>query len=120
MDAKERKRERDRVRMANIYRDFKQRRQALFDKRGNCCACCGTKDDVLQLHHVWYHPTESDYPTHARSMHVRLKRLKEAELRPERFALLCTVCHGLENVRKPYWHKPERILGGENEEGGTI
>lgn len=84
-----------RKRAARKYADFKLRRTMLFEKLGGKCSICSKKAvKGFNLHHVYYHPIESDYPTHSKSFSIRLKRLYEAEEYPERFQLLCPPCHG--------------------------
>ncbi len=57
----------------------------------------------FHLHHDSYHPEESNYPTHGKTMYIRLKRLAEAEKNPERFRLLDSTCHTLvESVRREH------------------
>ena len=79
-----------------LYAVYKEQRQALEEQFGNVCYLCNqSKRKCFHLHHRVYHPTESDYPRNSRSMHVRRKRLKEAQDHPERFSLLCPTCHKL-------------------------
>lgn len=86
----------DRKRSQKLYEEFKKRREAILVTLGNECYLCGKKAKKgFNLHHIEYHPVESNYPTHSKSMHVREKRLKEAENHPERFRLLCPKCHFL-------------------------
>lgn len=90
------RKEYDRVRARSIYEEFKNRRLVLFEKLGNKCFLCDKNAIVgFHLHHLNYHDTESNYPTHSKSMFIRLKRLKEAEENPCRFKLLCPSCHRL-------------------------
>ena len=78
------------------YADFQQRRAAVMLLFGGKCWLCEKPAETgFHLHHKEYHPTESDYPRHARTFWVRLKRLKEAEEHPERFCLLCDNDHKL-------------------------
>lgn len=60
---------------------------------GECYLCAKPAGRNFHLHHHEYHPTESDYPRSGRSLYIRLKRLSEAEIHPERFRLLCARCH---------------------------
>lgn len=100
----------DRERARKVYEDFKDRRATLLrDVFGGTCALCErAMEKGLHLHHVEYHPEDSNYPRHSRSMYVRLKRLVEAENHPERFTALCPTCHCLvESVK----HVPlDRLL----------
>ena len=86
----------DRERARRIYKEFQERRKILFRNLGNECYMCH-KEAIkgFHLHHVEYHEVESNYPTHSKSMYVRLKRLNEAENNPTRFRLLCPNCHQL-------------------------
>ncbi|SRR6266700_168296 len=86
------RKEYDRKRAEVAYADFKQRRKAIIVLLGGVCKICG-RDKSLHLHHVVYHPTESDYRKTSKDFWTRLKRLKEAEKHPERFELLCGGCH---------------------------
>lgn len=81
------------------YADYQVRRQRVYENLGNVCYLCSAeKRESFHLHHVVYHPLESNYPKHSNAMSVRLKRLKEAETNPERFVLLCPVCHGIVHI----------------------
>lgn len=82
----------NRKRAAEIYLDFRVRKDRINELLGGLCKACG-KTHKLALHHRIRHPVESNYPTHAKSMSVRIKRLAEAESHPERFILLCGSCH---------------------------
>lgn len=93
----------DKERAKQQYEKFQQRRADILVKLGNSCYLCDTEAQKgFHLHHIEYHSTESDYPRHSKSMHVRWKRLKEAENNPQRFKLLCPKCHrvlsGIENL----------------------
>lgn len=89
-------REYQRKRAEKLYADFCERRLKVFNLLGGKCFLC-EKPAVkgFHLHHVEYHPTESDYPRNSKSMVTRLKRLKEAEEHPERFCLLCPKHHSM-------------------------
>lgn len=94
MDLKFNKKEYDAERQRILYAEYQERRLALEEKFGNVCYLCKqSKRKNFHLHHRYYHPIESNYPRHSKSMNVRWKRLKEAEEHPERFALLCPTCH---------------------------
>jgi hypothetical protein len=86
------RKEYDRKRAETAYEDFKQRRASLIYLLGGVCKMC-SRDKHLHLHHVVYHPTESNYRRTSKDFWTRLKRLKEAEQHPERFELLCGGCH---------------------------
>jgi hypothetical protein len=93
-DEKAYQKEYQRKRAAKMYLDFSERRLKLFERLGNVCFICGKlAGKGFHLHHVEYHPVESDYPRDAKSMINRLRRLLEAEEHPERFALLCPYDH---------------------------
>ncbi len=96
------KKEYNRARQKKIYGGYQQRRVTLFKTLGDKCFICESKAyKGFNLHHDSYDPEESNYPTHARTMHVRLKRLAEAEKNPERFRLLDPTCHTLvESIRR--------------------
>lgn len=107
------RREYDKLRARKVYGDYKNRRKLLLEKLGYKCFLC-EKDapSNFHLHHLNYDNPESDYPRHARSMYIRLKRLSEAERFPERFSILCPRCHraleGLKPVIKN-WNKEKLI-----------
>lgn len=91
----EARREYNRQRAASLYEDYVTRRDALMLHFGDeCYLCAKAAGKHFHLHHVEYHPTESDYPRSGRSLYVRIKRLSEAEATPGRFRLLCAGCHG--------------------------
>ena len=84
----------DLERVAETYRLFKIRREAILERLGGKCFLCDAKAKKgYHLHHHEYHDVESDYPRNSKSFSVRLKRLKEAEVHPERFKVLCPTCH---------------------------
>lgn len=88
------KKEYDRKRAENVYKEFIIRRERVLELLGGECYLCGNKAvKGFHLHHKEYHPVESDYPRHSKSMYVRLKRVKEAEENPQRFSLLCPYHH---------------------------
>lgn len=90
------RKEYDRKHSADVYADYRKRKDALaLNTFGGCCYVCGKTEDFekFHLHHVYYHVTESAYPRHSKSMNIRLKRLKEAEVNSERFRLICPPCH---------------------------
>jgi hypothetical protein len=94
------RREYDRQRAQRVYADFKERKQRMIELLGGKCCICGVEHARFHLHHIIYHPTESNYPRHSKAMSVRLKRLLEAEQHPERFKLLCGKCHlAVEHVK---------------------
>lgn len=97
-EARARKRAYDRKRQAEGYIAYKERRAEYEHQRGDKCESCsrkrdGSKGTELHLHHIYYHPIESDYPRKGHG-HSRVKRLEEAIAHPERFVLLCMCCHG--------------------------
>lgn len=95
-DKKAYDREYQRQRAVRVYADFHKRRLELFKVFGNECYLCGRPAiKGFHLHHTEYHPVESNYKRDSRSMSTRIKRLKEAEAHPERFALLCPHDHRL-------------------------
>lgn len=95
------RKEYDRKRASEIYEDFKIRRIEVFKLFNNECFLCGKTAKVgFHLHHTEYHPVESNYPRHSKSMYVRLKRLNEAEKNPNRFVLLCPIHHKLIEIIK--------------------
>jgi hypothetical protein len=88
------KKEYDRLRAEKIYNDFKKRKVLIMEILGGKCFLCDKKAEKgFHLHHKEYHPIESNYPKNSKSMHVRLKRIIEAEKNPNRFSLLCPKCH---------------------------
>src|SRR5690349_18746479 len=84
----------DRERARELYSDFVARKKALAKAHfGKKCYTCGAiGDSGFHFHHIVYEQG-SAYPRHSKAMNVRLKRLKEAEMFPERFKLLCGRCH---------------------------
>lgn len=95
-DKKAYDREYQRKRAEKVYKNFHERRFKIFELLGNECQLCKEPAKKgFHLHHVEYHSIESNYPRNSKSMVTRLKRLKEAEEHPERFALLCNRCHSV-------------------------
>jgi hypothetical protein len=92
---KDKLKEYNRQRAETLYESYKARRQKLYELLGGCCYLCGALEGKwgLHLHHMEYHPTESDYPRDSSAMSTRLKRITEAENNLERFRLLCPQCH---------------------------
>lgn len=76
-----------------VYR--KRRHQVLSTLFAGRCFLCGATEgfESFQLHHVEYHPTESNYGRQSDSQATKVRRLKEAAQNPERFRLLCNTCH---------------------------
>jgi hypothetical protein len=97
------RKEYDKQRAKNLYSLFIARREKAVESFGKSCFLCkenGKRKD-FQFHHLWYHPIESNYDVHAKSMWIREKRLKEVEEHPERFVLLCGECHGtIEGIKR--------------------
>lgn len=94
MNTKWDRKEYDRLRAKKLYKEFQDRRKFLIENVfGNQCACCHKKNlKGFHLHHILY-DKNSQYPRHSKSMWIREKRLKEAELEPHKFKLLCGKCH---------------------------
>lgn len=93
---KECKREYDKSRASILYEKFKVTRLEVMLKISSCCEVCfKATERGFHLHHKEYHETESAYPKHSKAMNVRIKRVKEAEKNPERFAILCPRCHSV-------------------------
>ena len=88
------RREYDRVRRKQQYDDFRKRKDAIHQLLGGKCYLCSKKaTKSFHLHHIVYHPIESNYPKTSKCQFTRDKRLSEAETHPERFRLLCPGCH---------------------------
>jgi ssDNA-binding Zn-finger/Zn-ribbon topoisomerase 1 len=87
------RKEYDRKRAQKLYGAYQERRKQIYQTLGNQCACCHDVRVTYHLHHVSYHPEQSNYPKHAKSQWVREQRLREAESHPARFQLLCPRCH---------------------------
>lgn len=95
----------DRKHSKKKYAEFVERRTKLVEsgKIGTCCGMCKAKAErTFNFHHLWYHPTESDYPRNAKTQWTRWRRLMEAEQHPERFQLFCAKCHRKIEIKK-YW-----------------
>jgi hypothetical protein len=88
-----RRKEYNRKRAQDSYAVFKERRIRITALLGGKCKLCEVAKKGLHLHHVFYHPTESNYKRSSKSFWNRLRRLNEAEEHPERFQLLCEGCH---------------------------
>lgn len=89
------KKQYDALNQRKVYDRFKENRTKVYESLGGKCQVCGKVPRAFHLHHVIYHPIESNYPTHSKAMNIRIKRVNEALAHPERFALLCGRCHQL-------------------------
>ena len=88
--------ENDRKYSAKRYADFRERKDRLcLETLGGRCYVCQDEENAneFHLHHLEYMEEESEYERDSKSMHIRRKRLEEAEAHPERFRLLCPKCH---------------------------
>lgn len=73
-------------------------RKIATDKLGGVCKNCNTKNG-LQLHHQYYAKDSIRQKVHNECGNQTVKRVKEAILHPERFALLCLSCHNSKEPR---------------------
>jgi len=76
-------------------------REQVILNLGGACKSCFSKDG-LQLHHVAYLPLSVRYTEKSDYW----KRAREALEYPERFNLLCKICHTAHHHRKDYIRNP--------------
>jgi len=92
------RKEYDRNRSKQLYDQFRQDKDRVcLEIMGGACYVCGNTEGAnkYHLHHVHYHPTESNYERSSKSQWTRVQRVREATAHPERFKLLCGPCHRL-------------------------
>ena len=100
----------DALNQRKVYQKFKEKRNLVFEKLGGKCEICEKLSKTFHLHHKIYHPIESNYPRHSKTMNIRIKRVNEAFNNPERFSLLCPRCHSLVTVLQSYKEKNKNIM----------
>lgn len=93
---KAQKKEADRQYSKARYEQFRiDRNHLCLNILGGMCYIC--EDDLnaheFHLHHLEYVEGESDYDRNSKSLWIRIKRVEEATEHPERFKLLCGLCH---------------------------
>lgn len=86
----DRKKEYDRKRAKKKYQEYKAERSEVLELLGGCCALC-SRETNLQLHHNYY-DEKSDYPRTGNGW-SRIRRVREAQIDPEKFTVLCGGCH---------------------------